>query len=420
MEEPIKERLKTKARHSTTFLKWLCLATVVGVIIGFAGVAFHLSLEWANETRKANRWMLFLLPLSGLAIIGLYRAFHMEKDTGTNFILESIRSNEIPSIKTAPLIFISTFFTHLFGGSAGREGAALQLGGSIGAQLGKILRLNEQDKRLMTMCGMSAAFSALFGTPITAAVFSMEVISVGVMYYSAIVPCVLSAVTASALAGWCGVTKSAYLVAGIPAFSFRPALMVVIFAVLCAILSRLFCFVMSRISSLYRSYLKNQYVRIVVGGILVILLSLLFGTRDYNGAGMDVIAQAFRGSVAPQAFLLKLLLTAVTLGAGYRGGEIVPSFFIGASFGNVAGPLLGLSPSFGAGLGLISVFCGVTNCPMTSLFLSIELFGMQGLLFYAISIAVSYMMSGYSGLYSAQKIVYSKFKPEFINKKVVK
>lgn len=188
--------------------------------------------------------------------------------------------------------------------------------------------------------------------------------------------------------------------------------------VFCAVLSILFCLFMEKTGTIYRKYLPNAYLRIFVGGCLVVGVTLLLGTRDYNGAGMDVIARAMSGHAETVAFLLKILLTALTLGAGYKGGEIVPSFFIGATFGCVVGPLLGLSPSFSAGLGMAALFCGVTNCPLASFVLCLELFGMKGIGYYGLICAVSYMLSGYYGLYSEQKIMYSKMKPEFINKKV--
>ena len=194
-------------------------------------------------------------------------------------------------------------------------------------------------------------------------------------------------------------------------------LQVLILAALCALVSMLFCLIMHRMPGWYAALLPNPYLRAVMGGVLVILLTYTVGSGDYNGAGTEGIARAMAGEARPEAFLLKMLFTAVTLCAGYKGGEIVPVFFVGATFGNVAGGLLGLDPSLGAGLGMMAVFCGVTNCPLTSLLLGIELFGTGPLLYVALAVAVSYMLSGYYGLYTEQKILYSKFRPEFIDKK---
>lgn len=400
-----------------TFCKWLALSAAAGLIIGGVGVLFHYTLEKSAELFQSHGWLLWLLPIGGVLIVLIYKLFHMETDKGTNLVLMAVRGTERISLLTAPLIFLSTALTHLLGGSAGREGAALQMGASLGEQAGRILHMDDKDMRLITMCGMSAAFSALFGTPITAAVFSMEVVSVGVMYYAAIVPCFISSLVGLWLAGVCGVPPTRFALEGVPALGWLDGGRVLLLAVLCALVSILFCLCLHMARRMYGRFLPHPLLRVAAGGLLVIALTLLFGTRDYNGAGMAVILRAVGGQARPEAFALKILLTAVTLGAGFKGGEIVPTFFIGATFGNVMGGLLGLHPSFGAGVGIVALFCGVTNCPLTSLLLSIELFGSQGLLYFGLAAAVSYMLSGYYGLYNEQKILYSKLRPEFIDKK---
>lgn len=414
----IKEHLESGEDGFLTFLSWALASGIVGMAVGLVGIAFHVLLELVTSFRMGHPMILFLLPLGGLFIVFLYHLFHMEKDRGTNFILIAVRANEEVTIKTAPLIFISTIITHLLGGSAGREGAALQIGGSIASSMGRWAKMNEKDERIMTMCGMSAGFAALFGTPMTAVIFSMEVITVGVMHYSALVPCVIAALVASGLSSGFGIAPASYTLFGIPEMSLNGAWNVGLLGVFCAVLSIVFCLFLEKAGALYRKFFPNAYVRIFAGGCLVIAVTLLLGTRDYNGAGMDVIAKAMSGHAETEAFLLKIILTALTLGAGYKGGEIVPSFFIGATFGCVVGPLLGLSPSFSAGLGMAALFCGVTNCPLASFVLCLELFGVKGIGYYGLICAVSYMLSGYYGLYSEQKIMYSKMKPEFINKKV--
>lgn len=401
------------------FVMWGCGGLCIGFVIGLVGIAFHLSLEWATEVRMANPWLIWLLPVGGLAIVLAYRLAGMEKDRGTNFILVAVRSNEPVTLKTAPLIFFSTVVTHLLGGSAGREGAALQLGGSIASSFGRNFQLNEKEERIMTMCGMAAGFAALFGTPLTSVIFAMEVITVGVMHYSAIVPCIISALVASGLSKVVGIRPTAFEIVGIPeAIGLENCWLVAVLGILCAVLSVLFCIVMEYTGHAYRKYFKNPMVRVFVGGCIVIGATYLVGCRDYNGAGMDIIVKALNGDAKTEAFLLKILFTALTLGAGYKGGEIVPSFFIGATFGCIVGPLMGLPAAFAASLGMAAVFCGVTNCPLASIMLCIELFGFHGTAYYALCCAISYMLSGYYGLYSEQKIMYSKVEPEFINKNV--
>ena len=417
----MKKLIRNKLIHQTklvgTSIRWVIFAILSGLIVGGIGTLFYFGMYLVTLTRTKNPWLIFLLPVSGLVIVGCYRLLHDEKDTGTNLVLSAIHSDEELPLRMAPLIFLSTLITHLFGGSAGREGAALQLGGSIGNGLGKLFCFDDKDKHIMIMCGMSAAFSALFGTPMAAAVFSMEVVSVGVMYYAALVPCVISSLVASMVARYFGVSQELFLIEKIPTFQFLPAVKISVLAILCAGVSILFCIMLHSSDHLYKRFFKNAYIRIFVGGCLVIALTLLVGDQTYNGAGMNMIEQYMQGQVPPEAFILKMLFTAVTLGAGFKGGEIVPSFFTGAAFGCLFGNILGFSPSLCTAVGMTAVFCGVTNCPITALLISFELFGYDAMPYFLLAVAFSYMLSGYYGLYSSQKIIYSKYKTNYINRK---
>lgn len=394
---------------------WLVMAGIVGVVCGIVGGLFHMAIGAATELREALPWLLYLLPVAGLAIVWLYQIGGMKNDSGTNQIIASVRSGTRPPLKLVVLIFVSSALTHLTGGSAGREGAALQIGGSLASAVGRLFRLSERGMNVMVMCGMSGLFSALFGTPLTAAVFSMEVVSVGILHYSALFPGLLSACVASGITRIMGIEPERYTLLGAPNPDWLPMLQVGGLAIVCALLSIVFCVAMHQSARLYQRLFSNRYVRAVVGGVLVILLTLLVGSRDYNGAGGRIIAAAMAGQAVPWAFALKLIFTALTLGAGYRGGEIVPTFFVGATFGCVAAPLLGLEPAFGAAIGMVSMFCGVVNCPLASVLLSVELFGSDAILFFAMSCALSYLLSGKFSLYSSQKIVYSKLEPRFID-----
>ena len=411
-------RTKEHIQELTTFAKWVVYACGVGVLVGLVAVAFHLGIDWATELRHEHPWMIYLLPACGMAIVMMYRLCGMEKDRGTNLVLVAVREDEPLKLRTAPLIFLSTIATHLTGGSAGREGAALQLGGSLAAFVGRKIGLDEKDRRMMVMCGMAGAFSALFGTPLTAAVFAMEVVSVGVMYYAAMVPCLVSALVGMMVSCACGLHKEhGYAVSGIPELSPQSLLQIGVLGVLCAVLSIWFCKAMHFAPHVYSKYFPNPLVRSIMGGWLVLAATLLVGNQDYNGAGDALIHRMLAGEQIPVAFLLKILFTALTLGAGFRGGEIVPVLCTGAAFGTVAGPLLGLSQSFGGAVGMAAVFCGATNCPLSAMILSYELFGGGGVPLYALACGISYMLSGYYGLYSEQKIVYSKFKAEWVNQK---
>lgn len=411
----IKERIKKNVRRYLIFFKWLALACIIGVVVGCIGSLFHHAIALATQYRQTHWWMIYLLPIGGILIVFLYHISSHSEALNTNLVLESVRSDKHLPMVMAPLIFISTVLTHLLGGSSGREGAALQLGGSIATFIGERFHLDENDLRILTMCGMSAAFSALFRTPIGATVFAMEVVSVGIMYYVALVPCIIASLLGYAISGALGISATHYELKLISSFDLITLVQVIGLGILCAILSILFCHSLKLAHILYSKYLKNDYISVIVGSILLIVLTLVMGTKDYLGAGMPIIEQALYGSASYEAFALKVVFTALTLGAGFKGGEIVPSFFIGATFGAAFGPFLGLPSSFAASLGLIALFCGVTNCPMTAFVLSTEMFGSSGSLYFMLIIAISYMLSGYSGLYTQQKIMYSKFKPKLLN-----
>jgi len=377
----LSERVKNPVWQLWLLVKWTLYSCGVGMIVGIVAVAFHYGIAYSTQLRAEHPRMIWLLPSAGITIVMLYRICKMEKDRGTNFVLVAVREAEPMKLRTAPLIFLSTIITHAAGGSAGREGAALQLGGSLAASVGRAIRLDEHDSRVMVMCGMSAAFSALFGTPITAAVFAMEVVSVGRMYYAAIVPCLAASLAGVQVAQLCGVHPHLYPVAGIPALTPSAMLQVILLGGLCAVLSIFFCQVMHAAPKIYGK-INSTLLRATIGGFLVLGLTLLVGNQDYNGAGMPVIARCFENDYVPYAFLMKMIFTAATLGAGFKGGEIVPSFVIGGSFGCLFGNFVGFSPALCTAAGMGAVFCGVTNCPITSLLICFELFGYAGMPYY--------------------------------------
>ena len=407
-------------RHGAVSLKtlgkWLLIGTMVGLIVGTVGSAFAHALSFVNGLRGSYPAMVLGLPLAGLLIVFLYRVCKNTGDRGTNTVIEAVHSSKEIPLRMAPLIFISTVLTHMFGGSAGREGAALQLGGSIANRMGRVMKLSANDRHTIVMCGMSAGFSALFGTPLAAAVFSLEVISIGIMHYSALVPCVIASLTAQFVARFFRVPPEVFPVAEVPALGPVLLLKVVVFAAVVGLVSILFCLILHKAEHLYQKWLKNPYLRIAVAGCLVAALAYLLGTHDYLGSGMGIIEHIFHeGEAHPLAFLLKILFTALTLGAGFKGGEIVPSFTIGAAFGCAVAALVGLPVPLAAACGMVGVFCGVTNSPITSLLIGFELFGFAGMPYYLVTVAVSYMMSGNFGLYRSQRLMYSKTETRFIN-----
>lgn len=410
----IKEFLHEAKLYAVALGKWLALAGITGLLCGLIGSAFHISVGYVTQLREAQPWLLYLLPLAGLAIVAVYKLFRTEGE-GTNDIIDAVHLGKPLPILLLPSIFIGTVLTHLCGGSAGREGAALQMGGTIGYWSSRLFKLDDRDRRTATLCGMAAFFSALFGTPLAATMFAMMVISVGTFYLAAFIPCFTASLVAYGISILLGVAPTRFAV-DVPAIVPMTLLRVGILAALCAWLSAIFCKLLRLCEHKAAKWFKSAWLRAFVGGAAIIILALALGTTDYNGAGMDVITAAVeQGKAAPEAFIMKLIFTCITLSAGFKGGEVVPSFFIGATFGCAAAPLLGLPAGFGAAVGLVCVFCGATNCPVASIFLAIELFGGGGVLYFALGCGVSYMLSGYNGLYSSQTIVYSKLKAEYIN-----
>lgn len=395
--------------HFRLLLRWVVFGALLGVIMGLVGAAFVHCIHAGTAFRESHPWVLLTLPVGGLLIVWLYRITRNHNDRGTNMVIASIRSEAELPMQMAPLIFISTIITHTCGGSAGREGAALQLGGSIGSMLGKGFKLRERDRRILILAGMSAAFSAIFRTPIAAAIFAMEVGCIGAMHYAALVPCAVASLTASFTAEQLGLPLSHYDVAEIPELTAGTGLKIVLLGVLCAGVSIAFCTLLHKTEHLLEKKFPNPYLRILTAAFLLLGLGLVFRTTDFFGIGETAIHGAIAGETVWYAFLVKMLFTAVTIGGGFKGGEIVPSFFIGATFGCLFGQIAGLSPSLCAAAGMMALFCGVTNCPLATLFISAELFGMECVPFCLLVIAVSYLLSGYYGLYSEQKFMYSKF-----------
>lgn len=404
-------------QNTENFLKWMGLSVLTGLVVGGASAIFAGCIKAATEYRDTHNWIFMLLPVAGVLIVFMYEKIGRQ-DGGTNQVLATIKSKDDVPFLSAPLIFVSTLLTHLTGGSAGREGASIQFGGSIGNWLGKLAHLDEFDHHVMIMCGMSAAFAAVFGTPMAAAVFAMEVVSVGVMYYAALLPCVIASIIAAEFATEMGIDPETFPVHSIPGLTVETGLKMALIAVGCGILSILFCILLKTVGQLYAKYLKNPYIRIVVAAGVIILITICLNTKDYMGAGSGLIARAIeKGEARPLDFLWKMLLTALTMRAGYRGGEIVPAFSIGATFGCVAGGILGFSPELAAAASMVALFCGVTNCPITAMLISFELFGFSGAAYYLIAISISYAVSGYYSLYKDQTIVYSKYKARYINRK---
>lgn len=415
-----KSVLKELRSNILNLLRWFVIAAFVGIFVGSISAAFALLDLKANIIRNRYPDILFGLPFAGLFIVFIYKMAGEYNAKGTNLVISTIQARGKLSFRMAPLIFVSTVVTHLFGGSVGREGAALQLGSALAVGINKIkiLKFSAEDRRMLIMCGMSAAFSAIFGTPIAAVFFPMEVISVGIMQYSALFPCFVSSLTASFVATAFKVKKENLGLVKNVGLSPEVALKVAVLAVICGLISILFCIMLKKTGEIFAK-LHNRYIQVFLGGSIFVACNLLLDTTDFLGAGMPVIERAVDNGAVWYAFLLKMVFTAICIGSGFKGGEIVPSLFIGATFGSAFGGFLGLPVSLAAACGMAGLFVGVTNCPVSTLLIISELFGFrEGSLYFVLAITISYIMSGYFGLYSEQNIIYSKFKTKFINRRV--
>ena len=402
------EKLHHPEYYVKTFLKWAIMSVTVGIFGGLLGAAFHHALHFVTHMRQENQWLIFLLPVAGLLSVGIYKLFGISRNRGTNEIIDAILRKQPVSSMVAPAVFLASAVTHLFGGSAGREGAALQIGGSMASKIGNLFHLKDHNRTILITCGMSAVFAGLFGTPLTATIFCMEFSSVGTIFTPALLPCYFAAFTASRVSFALDVHAETYLLETAAALNFVNIGGSVLLAVLVAGLGVVMCHFFHEMEHLAAHKLPNRWGRIALGGAVVTVLTLLVGDQRFNGAGMEMAMEALGGHADWYSFALKMLFTAVTLAAGFKGGEIVPTFCIGATFGCVVGGLLGLEPGIAAALGLIGLFCCATNSPLASIVLSVEMFGGANLYLFALVSVICFVLSGPSGLYASQVIKYDK------------
>ena len=398
----MKKWAKTPFSYLLEFLKWIILGLLMGALGGLLGAGFHHGLHFVTDVRNSFPWLVWLLPLGGLASVGLYRLLRLRDNRGTNEVIEAALDGRSVSPLVAPGIVGAACLTHLFGGSAGREGAALQLGGSVGSGLGRLLKFDRTQQRLLVLSGMAAVFAGLFGTPLTACFFTIEFASVGAIFSPALLPCFLASYCAARVSGFFGVHAEGLLLEESLPMNLETLPRIFLLAALVSLLGILMCRSFHEAEHLAKKHIRNDWLRIALGGLVIALITFAVGDMRYNGAGMDMALRAVEGRSAWFDFLMKLLLTAVTLAAGFKGGEIVPTFCIGATFGCVAGGLLGLDPGLCAALGLVGLFCSATNAPLASMVLSLELFGSANLYAFALVCVVCFVLSGKSSLYSSQ------------------
>ena len=402
------DKLHHPEKFIKTFLKWGLLGLIMGALGGLIGAGFHHALHFVTHLRGEHSWLIFLLPVGGLLTVTLYKVLKLQNNKGTNEIIDATLDGHPVAPAVFPGIFLATATTHLFGGSAGREGAALQLGGSTASLLAKIFRLDENERKVMVMSGMAAVFAGLFGTPLTAALFCMEFESVGTVFSPALLPCFLAAFVASRVSLSFGVHAEGLLLETSLGMDVLTLGKVALLAVAVSVLGIFMCAFFHKAEHFAKQHVANPYIRIAVGGVIVMVMTLIVGDHRFNGAGMDMALKAVAGQTDWYNFILKMVFTAVTLAAGFKGGEIVPTFCVGATFGCLLGGLLGLDAGICGALGLIGLFCCATNSPIASIVLSIEMFGGANLYLFALVCVICFVLSGNSGLYASQIIEFNK------------
>ena len=402
----MKISLREQAALYSSLLRWCALGGLVGVLAGASSAAFLASLAWATGTREANPWLLWLLPAGGVAIGWVYARFGRDVEGGNNLLLERIHEAEGGiSWRMAPLIAAATVGTHLFGGSAGREGTAVQMGGSLADLVARKLRLHAMDRRMLLMSGISGGFGAVFGTPLAGAVFGLEVLAVGRIRYDALVPCFVASTVGDLVCRALGIGHHAYAVGIVPHIT--PALLAwaAVAGIGFGMASLVFAELTHSVQHAAKALVKVSWLRPAFGGLAVIGLTYLLGTRDYLGLGLPLIERSFTpGGSAPWAFALKILFTAVTIGAGFKGGEVTPLFCIGATLGHAFAALTGQPTATFAALGFVAVFAGAANTPLACVLMGIELFGAGLAVPLMLACIVSYISSGHRGIYLSQQV----------------
>lgn len=395
--------LKRGSLRFVNVIKWVLIGALTGGLCGLLGAAFDFTVNQALLLRGVHPWIIYFAPLGGLAVTAIYTLLKV-RGQDTNTIITAVHSSSGVSIRLFPSIYLGTAITHLVGGSAGREGAALQMGGSLGSFVGRLFRLKKEDLSIAVLAGMAGYFSAIFGTPVAAAIFVITIIRIGVSIFDALVPCISSALAAYGVARLLGVEGTRFTVSA-PGFDWLLLLKIAALATLATVVAVIFYKTIHAAGRFFSRILPNLWIRAAVGGCCIIAFALVYGSQRYSGTGMSIITEAVEGG---QAFwwdwILKIVLTAITLGMGFKGGEVVPSFFVGATFGCFMGGVLGMDPGFAAAVGLVCVFCAATNSPLASIILAMELFGAEGLPYYALACALSFILSGNSSLYSAQRV----------------
>ena len=385
--------------------KWLLICLTLSVIVGSISAFFLWSLDWVTSWRESHVWIIAFLPVGGLFIGLSYHLFGSSVVKGNNLLLEEFHSpKKIIPLRMAPLVLFGTIATHFFGGSAGREGTAVQIGGAVADRFTKVLKLSDRDRRIVLIAGISAGFASVFGTPLAGAIFALEVLVLGRIRLDAIIPSFMAAILADYFCTVWGITHTQYHITNVAAMTPINLLWCLLAGIIFGLVAMLFSKSTHFWSDLFNSKIKYPPLRPVIGGAVLALVVYLMGTTKYIGLGVPTIVDAFNIDMKSYDFLLKVLFTSFTLGAGFKGGEVTPLFFIGATLGNVLIWFIPLPMSLLAGMGFVAVFAGATNTPIACTIMGIELFGIESGVFIALACSTAYLFSGHTGIYSSQII----------------